>query len=141
MAKSVNPSYKLYHPRWYRARMPIFWWLERLSYTSFIIREMTSLAVGYSAVLLIVTIWMLSRGEQAYARFVGFLQSPPALIFHTLIFLAVLFHTATWLKLAPKAIVLRLKHRQVPDRVVLAAHYLGWLATSWLMFWFFLRSH
>jgi succinate dehydrogenase subunit C len=138
MGKTVNPSYKLYHPRWYRARMPIFWWLEKLSYTQFITRELTSLAVGYSAVLLVVFVWMLSRGEQAYARFVGFLQSTPALILHTLIFIAVLFHTVTWLKLAPKAMVIRLKHRQVPDRAVLAAHYLGFLAASWLVFWFFL---
>ncbi len=139
MGKTVNPSYKLYHPKWYRARMPIFWWLEKLSYTKFITRELTSLAVGYTAVVLILYVWTLSRGAEAYARFVRLLQSPPALILHTLIFVAVLFHTATWLGLAPKAMVLRVNHRQVPDRVVLAAHYLAWLAASALVIWFFVR--
>ncbi len=139
MGKTVNPNYKLYHPRWYRTRMPIFWWLGKLSYTKFITRELTSLAVGYAAVVLVLQVWMLSRGEEAYARFVRFLQSPPALILNTLVFVAVLFHTATWLKLAPKALVVRLGNRQVPDRVVLLAHYLGWLAASALVIWFFLR--
>ncbi len=138
MGEAVNPDYKLYHPKWHRTPMPIFWWLGKLSYTKFITRELTSLAVGYSAVILVLHIWMLSRGEEAYARFVGFLQSPPALILNTLVFVAVLFHTVTWLKLAPKALVLRLRHRQVPDQVVLAAHYLGWLAASGLVLWFFL---
>jgi len=140
VGKTVNPTYKLYHPRWYRAQMPIFWWLERLSYIKFIIRELTSLAVGYSAVLLVVFVWMLSGGEQTYARFMRFLQSPLALILHTLIFVAVLFHTITWLKLAPKAMVIRVRHRQVPGRMVLLAHYLGFLAASWLVFWFFLQG-
>lgn len=138
MAQSVNLHYKLYHPKWYRTRMPIFWWLERLSSIKFITRELTSVAVGYSAIVLVLQIWMLSRGEEAYGRFARFLQSPTVLILHTLIFIAVLFHAVTWLNLAPKAIVLRLSHRQVPDRVVLAAHYLGWLAASALVFWFFL---
>ena len=120
--------------------MPIFWWLERASYIKFIMRELTSIAVAYSAVLLVVLVWMLGRGEQAYARFMGFLQSPPALVLHTLIFAAVLFHTVTWLKLAPKAMVIRVKHRHVPDRAVLAGHYLGFLAASWLVFWFFLGT-
>ena len=139
MGEGVNPSYKLYHPKWYRAPMPIFWWLEKLSYTKFITRELTSIAVGYAAVVLILYVWTLSRGADAYARFVGFLQSPIVLILNSLVFVAVLFHTATWLGLAPKAMVLRVRHRQIPDRAVLAAHYLGWLAASGLVFWFFLR--
>lgn len=138
MAKSVNPSYKLYHPKWFRARMPIFWWVERLSYIKFITRELTSVAVGYSAVLLVLQVWALGRGEQAYGRFVAFLQSPPALILHALVFAALLFHAVTWLNLAPKALVLRMGNRRVPDGVVLAAHYLGWLAASALVVWFLL---
>lgn len=140
MAKSVNPDYKLYHPKWYRARMPIFWWVESLSSIKFITRELTSLAVGYSAILLVLFVWTLGRGEQSYARFVGFLQSPGGLLLHSLVFVAVLYHAITWLHLAPKAMAVRLGHRQVPDRVVLAAHYLGWFAASVLVVWFFLGS-
>jgi fumarate reductase subunit C len=101
--EEVNPDYKLYHPKWHRMRMPIFWWLGELSYTKFIVRELTSLAVGYAAVILLIQIWILSRGKDAYARFLEWLQSPFALIVHTLVLLILLFHTITWLNLAPKA--------------------------------------
>ena len=42
MGKPLNPKYRLYHPKWYRSRIPIFWWLGKLSYTKFIGRELTS---------------------------------------------------------------------------------------------------
>jgi fumarate reductase subunit C len=134
----VNPDYKLYHPKWYRPRMPIFWWLGKLSYTKFIVRELTSLAVGYAAVMLIIQIRMLSRGSDAYGGFVAWLQTPFALIVHTLVLLVLLVHTITWLNLAPKALVLRIGGRRVPDEAVLVGHYLAWIAASVLVV-FYLR--
>jgi len=133
----VNPDYKLYHPRWYRTRMPIFWWLGKLSYTKFIIRELTSLAVGYAAILLLVQIWALSRGH--YDRFESWLQTPFVLIVHGLVLLVLLFHSITWLNLAPSALVLRIGGRRIPDRAVLIAHYLGWIAASGLVYWYLVR--
>lgn len=118
--------------------MPIFWWLGKLSYTKFITRELTSLAVAYSAIILLVQIWVLSRGRDAYEHFVRWLQSPVALILHTVVVLVLLFHTFTWLNLAPKALVLRVGGRRVPDQAVLAAHYLGWVAATSLVIWYLL---
>lgn len=133
----MNPDYKLYHPRWYRTRMPIFWWLGKLSYTKFIIRELTSLAVGYAAILLLVQIWALSRGH--YDRFESWLQTPFVLIVHGLVLLVLLFHSITWLNLAPSALVLRIGGRRIPDRAVLIAHYLGWIAASGLVYWYLVK--
>jgi len=140
VGEEVNPDYKLYHPKWHRMRMPIFWWLGKLSYTKFIVRELTSLAVGYAAVILLAQIWILSRGKDAYARFLEWLQSPFALIVHTLVLLILLFHTITWLNLAPKALVVRIGGRRLPDEAVLVAHYLAWLAASGLVVWYLVRS-
>lgn len=137
-AKRGNPQYTLYHPKWHRARIPIFWWLRTLAYTKFITRELTSLFVGYSAVLLLVQIWMLTRGEETYERFVSWLQSPPMVIFHSLVLLAVLFHTITWFNLAPKALVMRLGGRRIPDAVVLMAHYAAWLVATGVVVWLLL---
>ncbi len=116
MGEAVNPDYQLYHPKWHRMRMPIFWWLGRLSYTKFIIRELTSLAVGYAAITILVEVWALSRGRDAYDRFTGWLQSPVGLILNTLVLLALLFHTITWLNLAPKALIVRVGGRRMPER-------------------------
>ena len=134
----MNPEHKLYHPKWYRTRMPIFWWVAKYSFTKFIARELTSLAVAYSAVFLLVQIVVLSRGEETYERFLGLLQLPPVLIFHGFVLLVLVFHTVTWLNLAPKALVLHVGGRRVPDQAVVASHYLAWLTASGLLGWFLL---
>ena len=137
---NTNPKYELYHPKWYRRRYPIFWWLGRPAYVKFITRELTCLAVGYAAVLLILQVWVLSRGEQAYERFLDFLQAPAVLVFHGLVLLSLLFHSVTWLLAAPKALVLRVRGKRLPDVAVLVAHYGAWLATTALVFWLLVKS-
>ena len=131
----TNPKYELYHPKWYRKRLPIFWWLERFSYAKFITRELTSLAVGYTAMLLIAQVWFLSSGEQAYERFLSVLRSPAVLVFHGIVLLFLLFHSITWLNLAPKALVLRVGSKRLPDVAVLAGHYAAWLGATALLVW------
>ena len=136
----MNPDYKLYHPKWHRRRMPIFWWLQKPAYIRFIGRELTSLFVGYSAVLLLAQTWYLSRGEEAYLRFHGWLQSPPVVVFHAVVLLAVLFHTITWLGLAPQALVLRVADRRIPNAVVLVAHYGAWVLATSVVLWYLIGS-
>lgn len=130
MKTAKNPGYTRYHPRWYRRRMPIFWWVRKAAYTRFILRELTSLAVGYWALLLLAQGWFLSRGSEAYESFVGWLQHPGVLAVHTLLLFAVLFHAMTWLNLAPKAVSLRIGKWRVPPVLVLGVHYLSWLVAS-----------
>jgi fumarate reductase subunit C len=136
----MNPAYRPYHPKWRRERMPIFWWLGQLSYVKFISRELTSLAVGYGAVLLLAELVALSRGEAAHALFLRLLAAPPVVGFHLLVCAALFFHAVTWLNLAPKALVVRLAGRRLPDWAVVAAHYLAWLVASGVVVWFFLRG-
>ncbi len=131
----MNPEYRLYHPKWHRRRIPIFWWLKKPRYMKFILRELTSVAVVYTVVLLLLQVAALSRGEAAYARFLGLLRHPGFIALNTLVLLGLLFHTVTWLNLAPRALVLRLGGRKVPDRLILAGHYLAWLAASLLIVW------
>ena len=130
----MNPEYRLHHPKWHRRKMPIFWWLKKWSYMKFILRELTSLAVVYTAVLLLLQVVAVSRGEEAYANFLAFLKRPGVMAVNISIILGLLFHTVTWFNLAPRALVLRLVGRRIPDRVILLAHYLGWLAVSALIF-------
>ncbi len=131
----ANPKYELYHPKWYRKNYPIFWWLEKLAYGKFITRELTSLAVGYAAVLLMLQVWVLSKGQATYERFLDSLTSTPVLIFHGVVLVFLLFHSVTWFNLAPKALVLRLGRRRIPDVIVLAGHYAAWLGATALVIW------
>jgi fumarate reductase subunit C len=131
----MNPRHTLHHPRWHRERTPIFWWLGSLSYTKFIARELTSLAVVYSAALLLAEAWALARGEEAHRRLGALLRSPWAVAFHLAVLAALVFHAVTWLNLAPRALALRMGGRPVPEGAVLAAHYAAWAAASALVAW------
>ena len=139
MGEPLNPRYRLYHPKWHRTRIPIFWWLRSFAYIKFISRELTSLFVAYAGLLLLIEVSVLARGEAAYGRFLAWLQSPAVLALNAFVLLALLFHTFTWLNLAPRALVLRVGKRRVPDALVLAAHYSAWIAASALLAWLILR--
>ncbi len=131
----ANPKYELYRPKSYRKRYPIFWWLEKPAYSKFITRELTSLAVGYAVVLLMLQVWVLSKGQATFERFLDFLESTPVLIFHGVVLVFLLFHSVTWFNLAPKALVLRLGRRRIPDAIVLAGHYAAWSVATALTIW------
>lgn len=135
MEQTVNPEHTKFHPKWYRRRIPLFWWLENLTYIKFISRELTSLCVAYVAVVLLLQTWAIGRGVEAHDAFLRWLQYPAVIVVHVVILLGLLFHTITWLGLAPKALVLRLGGRRIPDRAVLVAHHLAWLLASLLVIW------
>ena len=135
-----NPRYVLYHPKSYRKRYPIFWWLKKLPYGKFIARELTSLAVGYAAVLLMLQVWVLSRGPGTYERFQEILATPALRILHGVVLLALIFHSITWFNLAPKALVLHLGRKRLPDAAVLAGHYAAWLVATALVVWYLMRT-
>ena len=50
-----------------------------------------------------------------------------------------LFHSVTWFNLAPKALVVRLGRRRIPDALVLSGHYAAWLAATALVIWLVAR--
>jgi len=135
----MNEAYRRHHPKWHRARMPIFWWLRQPAYARFIARELTSVAVAYAVLLLLVEVYVLGRGPEAFARFSAWIQSPIAMVLHGLLLVALLFHAVTWINLAPRALVLRLAGRRLPDGFVLLAHYAAWIAVSAVIAWGLLR--
>ena len=127
---SAGVRYTLYHPRWYRRRVSVWWWLQSRSYTGFVLRELTSVFVALFALVLLWQIRALAHGPEAYARFLGRLRSPLFVAFHAVALLFVLFHSFTWFNLAPKAMVVRLKGKRVPDLVVAGANYAAWVVLS-----------
>ena len=127
---SAGAGYTLYHPRWYRRRVSVWWWLQSRSYTGFVLRELTSVFVALFALVLLWQIRALAHGPEAYTRFLGRLRSPLFVAFHAVALLFVLFHSFTWFNLAPKAMVVRLKGKRVPDLVVAGANYAAWVVLS-----------
>ena len=137
---SVPSLYTEYHPRWYRRRVSVWWWLENWSYAGFVIRELTSVFVALFAV---VTLWQLrslAQGPAAYARFLARLGSPAFVALHVVGFAFVVFHSITWFNLAPKAMVVRLQGKRVPDLVIAGANYAAWLFLSGAVAFILLRG-
>jgi fumarate reductase subunit C len=127
---SIEPPYTLYHPRWYRRRVSVWWWLQKRSYAAFVLRELTSVFVAFFAVVYLWQLRALTQGPEAYAQFLARLKTPLFVTLDTVAFLFVLFHAITWFNLTPKAMVVRVHGKRVPDWVIVASNYAAWLVVS-----------
>jgi fumarate reductase subunit C len=127
---SAPAGYTPYHPRWYRRRVSVWWWLESRSYTGFVLRELTSVFVAFFALVLLWQVRAVGHGPEAYARFLARMQTPLFLVLNGVALLFVLFHSITWFNLAPTAMVVRLRGKRLPDLVIAGANYAAWLVLS-----------
>ena len=137
---SAEPHYTPYHPRWYRRRVSVWWWLQNRSYTGFVLRELTSVFVAFFAVVYLWQLRALAQGPEAYGQFLARLKAPLVLALDTVAFLFVLFHAITWFNLAPKAMVVRLRGKRVPDGVIVGLNYAAWLVLSGAVAFVLLRG-
>jgi fumarate reductase subunit C len=135
-----NFHYTKHHPKWYRERMPIFWWVHKWVHFRFIARELTSLPVAFYALVLLLQIRALAQGTQAYANFLSWLKSPVSIVLHTAAFFLIIFHSVTWFNLAPKALVFRIGKKRIPGLVIAASNYAAWLVFSAAIAWMMLNT-
>jgi fumarate reductase subunit C len=126
-------------PGLYRRPISTFWWLERRSYLIFVLRELSSVFVAWFVVYLLLLINAISAGPTEYERFLDWSGSAWVLVLNVVAMLFVLLHAVTWFGLAPKAIVVRMRGRRVPPRVIVVAHYLLWLLLSVFIAWVILK--
>jgi fumarate reductase subunit C len=132
------PGYTLNHPRWYRARVSTYWWLHQWVYLKFVLRESTSVFVAFFVVTTLMQLRALSHGPQAYENFQKWLQNPLVIALNVVSFLFVLYHSVTWLSLAPKAMAVRIRGKRVPDLLITGTNYAAWLVISAVVAWFLL---
>jgi fumarate reductase subunit C len=132
---STKGGYTLHHPKWYRRPVSVWWWLQSWRYTRFVLRELSSLSVAYFAMIIVWKIRAFAAGPEAYASFLSRMESALFLLLNAAAFLFVLFHAVTWFNLAPKAMVIRLGGRRVPDWVIQGLNYLVWIVLSVVAVW------
>lgn len=109
------------------------WWLGASRYRRYMVRELTSLFIGAFAFALIVGLWRLSQGAQAFSAWLDAMHSPAGLAFNGITLAAALYHSVTWFNVAPKAISVRIGTFKLPDSIISGAHYAGWLLVSILV--------
>jgi fumarate reductase subunit C len=132
--------YTRYHPRWYRRRMSVWWWLKDRAYVKFVLRELTSVFVAFFALLYLWQLRALARGPDAYAQFLARLKTPFFLTVDIVALVFVLFHTITWFNLTPTAMVVRVRGKRVPGRIVAGSNYVVWVFLSGIVAWIFTRG-
>lgn len=110
------------------------WWLQRGSWTRFMLRELTALFVGGYAVFLLVLVNQ-ARDEQSFAAFFENLKSPVSIILHLITLAMVIYHAVTWFQLTPQAMPLWRGEERVNPRSVIASQFIVWAVVSLLIAW------
>ena len=131
-----RPAYTEFHPKWYRTRVSTYWWLSQWSYSKFILRELSSVFVAYFIVITLMQVWALGDGPESYAALQNWLSHPLVILLNVVSFVFLLLHTVTWFNLTPRAIVLRLGGKRIPDFLIIAPNYVAWLVISGVVAWF-----
>jgi fumarate reductase subunit C len=128
---SEKPAYSEYHPRWYRRPMSTWWWLERLSYLLFILREVSSVFVAWSVVYLLLVVAAVSQDRP----FPELARNGFIVVLNIVSLVFVCFHAITWFNLAPKALVVRLRGKRIPGTWIAASNYVAWVLVSAVVAW------
>jgi fumarate reductase subunit C len=130
-----TPAYTEFHPRWYRAQVSTYWWLERGAYLAFILRELSSVFIAWFVAFLLLLIHAVSQGEEPYKQFLAWSQNPIVVALNVVSLFFIAFHALTWFNLAPKALVVRMRGKQVPGYWIAASNYAAWAVVSALLAW------
>ncbi|MGH7915656.1 MAG: fumarate reductase subunit C [Candidatus Binataceae bacterium] len=123
-------SYPQSQPREYHRSFSNWWWLGRFNYLKFILREFSSLFVGYFLVVTLLQLCALASGPEAYAAFQQWLREPLMIVVNIIAFLFLLLHTITWSNLVPKAFLPRRHGHRLSEVVTALPSYILWLVAT-----------
>lgn len=124
-----------YHPRWLRQPVSTYWWIQKPAYFKFILREVSSVFVGWFVVFLLLLVRAVSGGVGSYQQFLAWSGTWPIVLLNLVSLLFIVFHAITFFIAAPQALVVRLGGRRVPGSAIVAGHYGAMLAASLLVVW------
>ena len=122
-------------------RRPIstWWWLRKRTYFVFVMRELSSLFVGWYVVFLLLLVHAVGQGDAEYQDFLDWAASPVVVAVDVVAFAFIVLHTVTWFSLTPQAMVLRVRGRTVPGWFIIGAQYAGLAVVSGLIWWLVTR--
>lgn len=103
------------------------WWRKNSFFVRYMLREVTAPFVAIYALILLVGLVSLSRGEAAYNAWLSVLTHPASIIVHWLLLITITYHAVTLWEVMPKTMPqLKLAGRALPERAVTV---IGWLLT------------
>jgi succinate dehydrogenase subunit C len=114
------------YARLYKPDISVWWWLERRSYTAFVLRELSSVFVAWFVVYLLLLVRAVRQGSAEYQAFLDWSANPWIVGLNVLSTIFVLYHAVTFINLTPQA---------TANRVPRSALYLIWAIASALIAW------
>jgi len=119
----------------YRRPVSVWWWTRKRTYFLFVMRELSSLFIGWLVLYLLLFVRAVTRGEAAYDSFLDRAASPWLVAVNVVAFGFLLLHTVTWFSLTPQAMVVSLRGRRVPAAAIIGAQYAGLVVVSAFVYW------
>lgn len=116
------------------------WYVQRMGYIAFMLRELTSLFNALYMVFLLILLYAISQGRETYAAFLAFLEAPGMIVLHVVALAFSLLHTITWFNATGKAIAIRRGEERLPDAALAVPNYLAWAGVSSFILWIVLRD-
>ena len=80
------------------------WWRKNPYFVEYMIHEGTALCVAVYAVILLVGLMALARGEAAWLQWLALMRSTPSLLLHGFLFVGFLYHSWTWFHIMPRTL-------------------------------------
>ena len=117
----------------YHRPIPASYWFSRKPYTLFILRELSSAALGAYGIFLIV-LMAKARDEAAFNSLIEGLKSPVSIVLHLVALAFAVYHSMTFFNLTPRVLVVHRGEDRVPDVMIQGAHYAMWLVASLILF-------
>ena len=109
------------------------WWLHERRLFIYMMREMTSLFIGFYCVLLAMGLISLARGQAAWVGFLAFLSHPLVVAAQLLCLAFAIFHSVTWFAVTPKAMPLMVRGEPVAPWRIIGAHYVALAVVSFVV--------
>ncbi|TVQ34073.1 MAG: hypothetical protein EA356_11180 [Geminicoccaceae bacterium] len=113
------------------------WWItdkrfNRAFYLDYMAREASCIFIALYTILFVWGLGALASGPEAFANFIGAMQSPFGLVVQLLILFFTVYHAVTWFKLAPMGMKpLRSGDgKRVPPATVIQAMFAAWAGCS-----------
>ncbi|MEO3869333.1 hypothetical protein ABGB18_10925 [Nonomuraea sp. B12E4] len=129
----VRPGSAGYRP----GRDPL-WFARTRNYTVFVLRELTSVFVAWAIVFTLMLVDAVLAGT--LPDFAALAAQPWMIAVNVLALVATVFHTITFLNLAPKATVVRLDGWRVPAWMIQGGNHSAWVLVSALIAYLILRT-
>ena len=103
------------------------WWRRNPFFVRYMMREVTAPFVAIYALILLIGLVSLARGDAAYNAWLAALKHPISIVVHWLLFIAITYHAVTLWKVMPKTMPpFKIAGRVLPEKAVTVG---GWIAT------------